>query len=89
MAGTVIARLVTALLDRIWAADERHAAERGWTTTRSTSGLSIRVRDPRWASRHTCDGCSATGVEPITGSTCHLCAGTGVVTDVLEGWGPR
>lgn len=73
-------RLRAALQDRLWAADEVFAAERGWTARRSSRGWSIDVRDPRWDCRQECSSCRGEGREPITGRMCTACDGIGVVT---------
>jgi hypothetical protein len=86
--GTRFRRLVR-LKDRLqdWIAgpDERFAAERRWTATRSASGWSVTVRDPRFDRRHVCDSCGGVGRHRITGAECADCAGVGVVTDPERG----
>lgn len=69
------------LQDWIAGPDEQFAAERGWTATRSASGWSVTVRDPRFDRRHVCDTCGGVGRHRITGAECADCAGVGVVTD--------
>lgn len=78
-------RLKARLQDWIAGPDEQFAAERGWTTTRSASGWSVTVRDPRFDRRHVCDACAGTGRHPITGTECADCTGVGVVTDPERG----
>jgi hypothetical protein len=75
-----ITRLRVALQDCLWRADEKWAADHGWTSQRSASGWSIRVRDPRFDLRQECWECGGTGHHRITGAECDTCDGTGVVT---------
>jgi hypothetical protein len=80
-----LARLKDRLQDWISGPDERFAAERGWTATRSSSGWSVTVRDPRFDRRHVCDACDGGGRHRITGAECPDCGGAGVVTDPERG----
>lgn len=76
----LLTRLIAALQDRIWAADEAFASERRYHASRSPGGWSITVRDSRWDRRQLCEDCAVSGRQPITGVPCPRCAGTGVVT---------
>jgi hypothetical protein len=80
-----LAHLRMRVQDWLWGPDERFAEERGWTATRSASGWSVTVRDPRFDRRHVCDTCDGTGRHRITGAECADCAGVGVVTDPERG----
>lgn len=81
-----LTRLIAALQDRVWAADEAFATERGYRARRSPGGWSITVRDPRWDRRQVCPECAGT----IAGAPCQRCAGTGVGTLPAPGEdGPR
>jgi hypothetical protein len=77
-----LARLRRTLQDRLWAADERWADDRGYDSWRSASGWTVHVRDPRFDLRHGCVDCDGTGRDRITGGDCPCCEGTGVVTDI-------
>lgn len=73
------------LQDRLWAHDEKWAAERGYTVCRSPRGWSIAIRDPRFDRRHACIGCAGTGHHRIAVGECSECGGTGVVTEPEAG----
>jgi hypothetical protein len=80
-----LARIVADVQDRLWAPDEKWAAERGYTARRSTWGWSVDIHDPRFDRRHTCDGCAGSGRHRITGAECPDCGGVGVITDPERG----
>jgi len=80
-----LARLRARLQNWLWAPDERFAEERGWTATRSRSGWSVTMRDPRFDRRHVCEACAGSGRHPITGAECADCGGVGVVTGPERG----
>ena len=80
-----LARLKDRLQEWISGPDERFAAERGWTATRSPSGWSVTVRDPRFDRRHVCESCGGEGRHRITGADCSECGGVGVITDPERG----
>ena len=69
------------LQDRLWARDEKWAAERGYTVRRSSRGWSVSIRDPRFDRRHACSSCAGTGRERIAVAECSECGGVGVVTE--------
>jgi hypothetical protein len=78
--GTWLCRLAR-LQDRLWARDEKWAAERGYSSRRSASGWSITMRDPRFDLRQECSECGGTGRHRISVGECSECGGTGVVTE--------
>ena len=78
--GTWRCRLAR-LQDRLWARDEKWAAERGYTVRRSSRGWSVSIRDPRFDRRHACSSCAGTGRERIAVAECSECSGVGVVTE--------
>jgi hypothetical protein len=84
-----LAGLCAALQDCLWQSDEKFAAERGWTATRSGSGWSVRVRDSRFDLRQECSACDGTGRHRITGAECPDCDATGVVTLPADDGGER
>ena len=79
------ARLRARLQNWLWTPDELFAHERGWSATRSPSGWSVTIRDPRFDRRHVCEACEGSGRHRITGAECTDCAGVGVVTDPDRG----
>jgi hypothetical protein len=80
-----LARLLSDVQDRLWAPDEKWAADRGYTARRSSLGGSVDIRDARFDRRHVCDGCAGSGRHRITGAECPDCGGVGVVTDPERG----
>src|SRR5687767_7597405 len=76
-----LARLRAAVQDRLWARDEKWAADCGYVARRSRWGWSIEIHNPAFDRRHPCGLCNATGRQRITGAECSDCAGTGVVTE--------
>ena len=76
----MVGRLVAALQDRLWAADELAAAESGWTSRRIGRGWAVEVRDPQRVRRRVCGACAGSGRDPISGCGCGPCSGVGVVT---------
>lgn len=79
-----LARLRATVQDGLWSADEKWAAERGYTARRSARGWALEIRDPRFDRRHVCGSCEGTAHHPITGATCAYCV-DGVVTDPERG----
>jgi DnaJ-class molecular chaperone len=80
-----LARIIAEVQDRLWAADEKWAAECGCTSRRSASGWAVDIRDSRFDRRHVCGRCDGEGRHPITGAECPDCSGVGVVTDPERG----
>ena len=76
---SAIERFRRAVQDRLWAADEKWAADRGLDSYRSPSGWSVVIRDPRFDLRQECRECTGTGHDRITGEECTECE-DGVVT---------
>jgi hypothetical protein len=81
----VLIRLVRWLLNRLvaagnrlFAADDQRAAERGWQVTPGRHGLSRRYRDPRFDALISCPGCQGNGA--TDGWPCPACRATGRLT---------
>lgn len=83
-----MARLCLTVQNRLWSADEKWAADRGFEAERSPRGWALRVHDPRFHLREECRECGGTGQHRITVSACEECGGTGVTTlDPEDGGG--
>lgn len=71
--GRIRTRL-TGMIDRLFAAEDDRALDRGWQVQRIHGGLGRRYRDPRWDLVRRCE-CVEIGIDP----GCPDCAGTGVI----------
>lgn len=80
-----LASLRAAAEEWLWSADEKWAADRGYTSRRPARGWLVDIHDPRFDRRHACDSCAGTGRHHITGADCADCGGVGVVTDPEPG----
>jgi hypothetical protein len=74
-----LVRLVRAVGDRLFQAEDVRASQYGWQITARRGGLARTYRDPRFDSFRNCPDCCGTG----TGSAekpCDRCDGTGRIT---------
>lgn len=74
-----LGRTCRTVQDRLWAADEHYARDRGYRSQRSRSGWTITVRDPRWDLRQECAVCHGSGSD-LAANPCAACGGVGVIT---------
>lgn len=71
--GRIRSRLI-GMIDRLFAAEDDRARDRGWQVQRIHGGFGRRYRDPRWDQVRRCQ-CTEIGIDP----DCPDCAGTGVI----------
>ena len=70
-------RWIIRLADRLHAAEEARAQQRGWQITRTSGGMGREYRDPRWDLIAACDDCGGKGVHGT--HCCATCQGQGTV----------
>jgi len=76
--------------DRLHAAEDARARQRGWQITRISCGLGRAYRDPRWDLIVACEMCGGEGMHGV--HRCAACQGRGTVrldvADLHPGGGP-
>lgn len=80
--GPGVADWLRRLGERLFAAEDDRARNRGWQVQRIQGGLGRTYRDPRYDRRTICPACGGTGSDPDFGEVqwCVACRGVGVVT---------
>ncbi|MDQ4032774.1 MAG: hypothetical protein M3332_11090 [Actinomycetota bacterium] len=68
---------ITKLGDRLHAAEDARARQRGWQITRISRGLGREYRDPRWDLITACEVCGGEGTSGV--HCCAPCQGRGTV----------
>jgi hypothetical protein len=74
--------------ERLFAAEDARARDRGWQVEHVRGGLGRTYRDPRYDRRTVCGACGGTGHDPQFGEAqwCVACRGVGVVTRTQPTW---
>ncbi len=68
---------IVKLADRLHAAEDARAQQRGWQITRISRGLGREYRDPRWDLITACEVCGGEGTHGV--HCCAPCQGRGTV----------
>ena len=68
-----------ALTQRMFAAPDAAARQRGWQVSCTHEGFGRSYRDPRFNTLASCGDCLGRGIKS-TGNPCHACVGTGRIT---------
>ena len=75
----LLATWIRALTQRMFAAPDAAAQQRGWQVTSTRGGFGRSYRDPRFDTLASCGDCLGCGIKsPET--PCHTCRGTGRIT---------
>jgi len=75
----LLATWIRALAQRVFAALDVAAQQRGWQVSPTHGGFGRNYRDPRFDTLASCGDCLGHGVTSL-GNPCHTCRGTGRVT---------
>jgi len=65
------------LADRLHAAEDARARQRGWQINCTSHGMGREYRDPRWDLISTCEVCGGEGIHGVR--HCPICQGRGTV----------
>ncbi len=68
---------IVTLTDRLHAAEDARARQRGWQITRTSRGMDREYRDPRWDLIAACEVCGGEGAHGA--HRCPTCQGRGTV----------
>jgi hypothetical protein len=74
-----LARLIRAVGDRLFQAEDARARQYGWQITVRRGGLARTYRDPWFDRFHGCPACRGSGTGPAK-KPCDRCCGTGRIT---------
>ncbi len=74
-----LATWIRALTQRMFAAPDAAAQQRGWQVSSTHGGFGRSYRDPRFDTLASCGDCLGHGTRS-PGNPCHTCRGTGRIT---------